>query len=312
MMVLINIVGLLLLFAVVGAISYWGINAFLDRGLTKRLDVVRLGSVAAIGQGRESQFGQWIQPILARFIRYSIPTEASQLSDIKMRLLNAGYRGEKPIIFYYGIKTIFALILPAVYFVYAMLHADSMNAVRIAIQATALGALGYYLPNLILNYKITQRKRLLFESFPDALDLIRICVASGLGIEAAVARVGSELHIISKELAEEFDVLAMELRAGATRNDAFANLATRCDLDDIKALVAMLMQASRFGTSVSESLHVYSDGLRTKRKLLAQEAAAKIPVKLALPLILCIFPAIFVVILGPAAINLMRVSNPLL
>jgi tight adherence protein C len=85
----------------------------------------------------------------------------------------------------------------------------------------------------------------------------------------------------------------------------------RCDIDDIKALVAMLMQASRFGTSVSESLHVYSDGLRTKRKLLAQEAAAKIPVKLALPLILCIFPAIFVVILGPAVINLMRVSNPL-
>jgi tight adherence protein C len=311
-MVLVNIVSLLLLFAVVGAITYWGIHAFLNRGLEKRLDVVRLGSAAAIGQSGGTQLSQWIQPILTRFIRFSIPTEENQLSAIKIKLLNAGYRGENPVILYYGIKTVFALLVPLAYLIYAMLYIDQSSIARTAMQITALCAFGYYLPNLILNYKIAQRKRLLFESFPDALDLIRICVASGLGIEAAVARVGSELHIISKELSEEFDILAMELRAGATRNDAFANLAMRCDIDDIKALVAMLMQASRFGTSVSESLHVYSDGLRTKRKLLAQEAAAKIPVKLALPLILCIFPAIFVVILGPAVINLMRVSNPLL
>lgn len=311
-MVLVNITVLLLLFAVVGGMAYWGIQTFLDRDLTKRLDIIRFGSAAALGQSRDTRLSQWIQAFLARFIRFSIPEDQNQLSDIKIKLLNAGYRGENPFILYYGIKTVFAVLIPAVYLIYSLLYFDQASIVSRALQVTALCAAGYYLPNLILNYKIAQRKRLLFESFPDALDLIRICVASGLGIEAAVARVGSELHIISQELSEEFEILAMELRAGATRNDAFANLAMRCDIEDIKALVAMLMQASRFGTSVSESLHVYSDSLRTKRKLLAQEAAAKIPVKLALPLILCIFPAIFVVILGPAVINLMRVSSPVL
>ena len=310
-MLLINIAFLLFLFAVVGGMTYWAIHAFLDRGLAKRLDIVRVGSAVALGRSRDSRLSQWIQNFLARLIRFSVPVEDCQLSDIKLKLLNAGYRGENPVIIYYGIKTVFAALIPAVYLIYSLLYFEQGSILSRVFQVTILCAVGYYLPNLILNYKIAQRKRLLFESFPDALDLIRICVASGLGIEAAVARVGSELHIISKELSEEFEILAMELRAGATRNDAFANLAMRCDIDDIKALVAMLMQASRFGTSVSESLHVYSDGLRTKRKLLAQEAAAKIPVKLALPLILCIFPAIFVVILGPAVINLMRVSNPL-
>jgi tight adherence protein C len=281
-MLLVNMVVLLFLFALVGGITYWAIHTFLDRGLSKRLDIVRVGSAAALGQSRDSSLTQWIEAFLARFIRFSIPVEENQLSDIKIKLLNAGYRGENPIIIYYGIKTVFAVLIPVVYLIYALLFFEQSSIVSRVLQVTALCAVGYYLPNLILNYKIAQRKRLLFESFPDALDLIRICVASGLGIEAAVARVGSELHIISKELSEEFEILAMELRAGATRNDAFANLAMRCDIDDIKALVAMLMQASRFGTSVSESLHVYSDGLRTKRKLLAQEAA-----------------------------NLMRVSNPL-
>lgn len=300
-----------LLFLVVGFISYWAIQSYLNRDFEKRLELVRFGNEGATYLNRTSLWNQLMQQFLGKFIRFSIPEEEHQLSGIRVKLLNAGYRGEAPLIIYYGIKTIFAFVVPAFYILYVALNFRDASLSKSAAFAVFLCASGYYLPNFLLNYKIEKRRQALFESFPDALDLIRICVASGLGIEAAIARVGAELHIISTDLSEEFDILAMELRAGATRNDAFNNFAMRCGIEDIKALVAMLMQASRFGTSVSESLHIYSEGLRTKRKLLAQEAAAKIPVKLALPLILCIFPAIFVVILGPAAINLLRMSNPL-
>jgi tight adherence protein C len=306
-----NVLLLLLLFLVVGSISYWAIQSYLSRDLEQRMEVVRLGNEGATHLNRTTLWNQLIQQFLGKFIRFSIPEEEIQLSDIRVKLSNAGYRGEAPLIIYYGIKTLFAFVVPAFYVIYAALNFRDVSLSKSAAFALFLCASGYYLPNFLLNYKIERRRQALFESFPDALDLIRICVASGLGIEAAVARVGAELYIISADLSEEFDILAMELRAGATRNDAFNNFAMRCGIEDIKALVAMLMQASRFGTSVSESLHVYSEGLRTKRKLLAQEAAAKIPVKLALPLILCIFPAIFVVILGPAVINLLRMSNPL-
>jgi tight adherence protein C len=281
----------------------------LSRSFTQRLELARFGDEGSIYQNRPSFWNQLIQQFLGKFIFFSIPSQENQLSNIRIRLLNAGYRGETPLIFYYGVKSIFAFMLPAIYIIYAALNYRNASLNQSAGIAVMLCASGYYLPNFFLKYKIEKRRKALFESFPDALDLIRICVASGLGIEAAVARVGSELHIISTDLSEEFDILAMELRAGATRNDAFNNFAMRCGIEDIKALVAMLMQASRFGTSVSESLHVYSEGLRTKRKLLAQEAAAKIPVKLALPLIICIFPAIFVVILGPAVISLMRMPS---
>ena len=310
-MIVLNTLLLSLLFLVVGAISYWAIQSYLSRELDRRLELVRLGNEGSTQLNRTGLWNQLLQQILRKFIRFSIPEEENKLSDIRIKLLNAGYRGEAPLIIYYGIKTLFALIIPAIYVIYAVLNFRDASLSKSAAFALVLCASGYYLPNFLLNYKIERRREALFQSFPDALDLIRICVASGLGIEAAVARVGAELYIISADLSEEFDILAMELRAGATRNDAFNNFAMRCGIEDIKALVAMLMQASRFGTSVSESLHVYSEGLRTKRKLLAQEAAAKIPVKLALPLILCIFPAIFVVILGPAAINLLRMSNPL-
>mgnify|MGYP000423216712 FL=1 len=143
-------------------------------------------------------------------------------------------------------------------------------------------------------------------SFPDALDLVRICVGCGLGLDAAITRVGEEIRLVSPELAEEFEQLSLELRAGSSRENALSNLAMRTGLKDIEALVAMLKQASRFGTNVTEALLIFSADLRAKRKTRAQEIAAKIPVKISMPIILCIFPALFVVILGPAIISLVN------
>ena len=152
----------------------------------------------------------------------------------------------------------------------------------------------------------------MFESFPDALDLIRVCVSAGLGLDAAIARVGAELVATSHSLADEFRQLSLELRAGASRSIALQNLAVRTGIDDINALVAMLIQSERFGTSVSDSLRVHAEALRDKRMIRAQEAAAKIPVKLTIPMALCILPALFVVVLGPAVLGIFHSLGSLL
>src|SRR5690606_24217706 len=164
----------------------------------------------------------------------------------------------------------------------------------------------------ILNRIVAVRQRELFENFPDAIDLMTVCVEAGLGLDAALAKVGEEMQISSKVLSEEIYLVGLELRAGASREKALRNLALRTGVEEVEALVAMLVQADRFGTSTAASLRVYSDTLRTKRRLRAEETAAKIALKLLFPLIFFIFPSLMVVVLGPALISMYRSLLPAL
>ena len=173
-----------------------------------------------------------------------------------------------------------------------------------------LSALGYYLPNVVLARKIALRQRELFESFPDAIDLMTVCIEAGLGLDAAMVRVGEEMRLRSNTLADELHLVSLELRAGRTREQALRNLGLRTGVEEIEALASMLIQADRFGTSIAASLRVHSDTLRTTRRLRAEEAAAKIALKLLFPLIFCIFPSLMLVLLGPAFINIYRVLLP--
>jgi tight adherence protein C len=161
-------------------------------------------------------------------------------------------------------------------------------------------------------WRIKNRQREIFESFPDALDLMTVCVEAGLALDAALARVGEEMRLKSVTLAEELHLVSLEMRAGSSRERALRNLALRTGVEEIDSLVALLVQSDRFGTSVADSLRVHSDGLRTKRRLRAEEAAAKIAVKLLFPLIFCIFPALMLVLLGPSFITMARVLFPAL
>jgi tight adherence protein C len=172
-------------------------------------------------------------------------------------------------------------------------------------------AIGYYLPNAILAHVIERRQRTILESFPDALDLLTVCVEAGLGLDAALLRVATEMESTSPVLSEELHLVNLELRAGSSKEKALRNLSLRTGVEDVDTLVAMLIQAERFGTSVADSLRVHSDSLRTKRRLRAEEAAAKIPIKLLFPLIFCIFPSMMLVLLGPAFIRMLRVFFPL-
>jgi len=178
---------------------------------------------------------------------------------------------------------------------------------------TVLAALiGFYLPVLWLRIRIARRKEEILRGFPDALDLLVVCVEAGVGLDAAINRVGEEMRLSNKVLSEEFRLLSLELRAGKLRRDALRNFALRTDLEDVSSFVTLLIQTDRFGTSVAQAVRVQSDFMRNRRHQRAEEMAAKLPVKLVFPLILFIFPSLFVVILGPAVIRIFRVLFPVM
>ena len=167
--------------------------------------------------------------------------------------------------------------------------------------------IGYVTPRFFLKRMVRKRQHRLRLSLPDALDLLVICVEAGMGLNQAIVKVSEELEQTHPEMSEEFNLVNLEIRAGRTRTDALRNLGERTGVDDIVSLAAMLIQTDRFGTSVARSLRVHSDSLRTERIQRAEEAAAKTTIKLIFPLMFCVFPALLVVILGPAFLNLARI-----
>ena len=168
------------------------------------------------------------------------------------------------------------------------------------------GGVGYLVPGLVLDRKIKRRQREIQNGLPDALDLLIVCLESGLGLDHAILKCAEELKVAHPILAEELRLVNVESRAGKPRMEAFKNFAARTKVDDVRQLVAMLVQTDRFGTSIAQALRTHSDVSRTKRRQRAEEAAAKIGVKLVFPLVFCLFPAFYVVTLGPAVINFMN------
>jgi tight adherence protein C len=224
--------------------------------------------------------------------------------------MHAGYRGDGPIVLYFGAKTGLAILFPAVVYFYLLVAgAQLTGSVQLSILLTAAGV-GYYLSNVVLSRLVFVRQREVFESFPDAADLLLVCIESGLGLDAALVKVTEEIRTRSAVLSEEFHLVNLELRAGSTREKALRNLALRTGVDEVNTFVTMLIQADRFGTSIGDSLRVFSEELRVKRRLRAEELAAKIPLKLLFPLVFCIFPALLCVLLGPAFIQVYRILIP--
>jgi len=172
--------------------------------------------------------------------------------------------------------------------------------------AVFVALLGYYLPDIWLRQKTDKRKEKILNALPDALDLLVVCVEAGMGLDSAIGRVAKDSQDGSPELSDELHFMTLELRAGKSRRDALKNLSLRTNLDEVKSLVTLLIETEKFGTSMAEALRVYSDSYRIQRQQRAEEVAAKLPVKLLIPLGLCIFPALFVVILGPAFISIYR------
>ncbi|NDC07767.1 MAG: type II secretion system F family protein [Oxalobacteraceae bacterium] len=247
-----------------------------------------------------------IQPLA----KLSLPAEGWEGSAIRIAFINAGWRQPSAPTIFFGIKTLLALSFPLIALTLSGEGLLASGASRILFVLASTAAVGYYLPNLVLHYKIADRQREIFQSFPDALDLLIICVEAGLGLDQAIAKVAAEIDIKSKVLAQELQLVLLELRSGFSRETALRHLALRTGLEEIDLLVAMMIQADRFGTSMGDSLRVHADNLRTKRRQRAEEAAAKIAVKLLMPLIFMIFPTLMLVLVGPAMIQIYRVLLP--
>ena len=228
-------------------------------------------------------------------------------------LITAGYRSGKAPVFFVGAKLLLAIA------VVLLIGDDSCKGFGISERFE----ISYFimcwpqpvaimLQSLWLRSAIASRKDALQRAIPDALDLMVVCVEAGLGLDQAIGRVGEEVKRAHPELSDELNILALELRTGCHRQEALRNLAHRTDLEEVRNLVALLVQTDRFGTSIGQALRVHADSMRTTRRLKAEELAAKLPVKLLLPLIFFIFPSMFIVVIGPACIKMMRVFFPAL
>ena len=250
--------------------------------------------------------------LVGPFAQLSSPTNDAELSPLRVRFLNAGIRYPDAYLVYFGMKTLLPLGLAA--FAYVGLRATgTADDSTVMLLWLALAALaGCYLPNLVLRLLIRSRRREIFENFPDAADLMLVCVEAGLGLDAGLAKVTDEIQVKSTALAQELHWTNLEMRAGATREKSLRNLALRTGVEEIGTFATMLTQADRFGTSIGESLRVFSEDLRHKRHVRAEELAAKVPTKMLLPLVLCIFPCISLVILTPAVIRIVRMIMPML
>ncbi len=243
--------------------------------------------------------------------KLSRPKEGWEESPIRIRFMNAGWRSPSAPYIFYGTKTILALSFPLIALLLGGTVSGSDGS-QLMFVVVACSYAGYYLPNLFLKRKINERQREIFESFPDALDLLTICVEAGLGLDAAIAKVAAEIRLKSEVLAEELQMVQLELRTGFTKEHALRNFALRSGVEDIDLLVAMLIQSDRFGTSMGDSLRIHSENLRIKRRQRAEEAAAKVSLKLLFPLIFFIFPTLMVILIGPAILQIYRNLLPML
>ena len=233
-----------------------------------------------------------------------LPASEAELSQKRAQLIRAGIRNPAAVMIVRGIGILLPFTMLALVFFTGLYR---WNPLLILLTAFVIGYLG---PDMFLRWKVRQRQTSLRLALPDALDLLVICVESGLGLDQAMMRVSQELRVAHPDLSDELQLVNLEMRVGKTRLEALRGLADRTGVDDIRALVAMLVQTDRFGTSVAQSLRIHSEDLRTRRRQRAEEKAAKTTVKMVPPLVFFIFPALMIVILGPAVITVVRVLLP--
>lgn len=270
------------------------------------------GEDSAAAGGFTDQVQAQIRALLEWFAKLNQPSNVEEMRATRRLLITAGYRGGKAAVFYTGAKLLLAVVavaLVAMIPVKALGFPTTNNLIFYYLLAATCG---YYAPSMWLKRAIAHRQDELQRAIPDALDLMVVCVEAGLGLDQAIARVGEDVKNGHPALGDELNILALELRTGVQRQEALRNLAHRTNLDEVKNLVALLVQTDRFGTSIGQALRVHADSMRTTRKLKAEELAAKLPVKLLLPLIFFIFPSMFVVTIGPAIIKMVRVLFPAL
>ncbi|NLC71342.1 MAG: type II secretion system F family protein [Desulfuromonadaceae bacterium] len=240
--------------------------------------------------------------------RLAAPKEEELQQKTRLRLIQAGFRSRQAYRNYWAAKFLFAVVPAAIYFFRTMFFAATPKDYLIVI---ALMVVGYFIPNLFVLQCTQKRQQRILRTIPDALDMMVVCVEAGLGLDMTLKKVGDEVRPICKDLSDEFYLTNLEVNAGKSREESLKSMGLRTGVQEVQNLMALLVQTVRFGTSLAKSLRVHAEGMRTRRRQLAEERAAKASLKLLFPLLFFIFPALFIVIIGPAAIRIIKHLLPL-
>ncbi len=239
-----------------------------------------------------------------------LPASPKDVSVMQRRLMRAGMRGPNSLRMLYGAKVVLGVALPLI--MTAVVWNSSAEGFNKGAAVLAAAGLGFFGPNEYVSLMSRRRQKEIRRGLANALDLMVVCVESGLGLDQAILQVAKELEHAHPEISEEFAMVNLELKAGKRRPEALRNLAERTAVDDLKKLVAVLIQADRFGTGVAQSLRAHSDFMRVQARQIAEEKAAKLGVKLVFPIFFCILPSLFVVTVGPVAVKIMRELIPMM
>jgi tight adherence protein C len=278
--------------------------------LLRRLrDLPGSSGLASIERYRREERAARLRELLSALGRRLTDAPGTGTPQARRLLIGAGFVGPGAVAVFYGAKIAGAVGIGLLFFLFSPAIASFLGLPREAVVLIGLwgAAMGWVLPTLYVRRRANTRKREILKGLPDALDLMVVCVESGLGINQALQRVAEEIALVSPALSEQMGLVTLEIRAGTARDEALRHFAERTDLDDVSSLATVLIQTERFGTSVSQALRTHSDVLRTKRRQRVEEAAAKTAIKMLFPLVFCIFPALFVVILGPGILQALKV-----
>jgi tight adherence protein C len=248
-----------------------------------------------------------VSPAFNRLVKRLVPTDMTTLSTMRQRLVRAGYLRPSAMGIYYLTRVLLGLSAIALAALAAPLLSGRISFAAILLIGAAAVGIAFFLPDIWIRLKTRALQQDYREAFPDALDLLVVCVEAGLGLDAAINRVGQEIGQAHPALATNFMLMAMELRTGRSRDAAMRNLADRMGLDEVRALVTLLLQSEELGTSIADALRVYSDEMRTQRMIAAETKAQALPAKLAIPLGLFVFPTMMIVIMIPVFIRILRV-----
>ncbi|WP_433704363.1 type II secretion system F family protein [Paraburkholderia sacchari] len=304
---------LVCLFAGVFGLSLGAMYLFAPKTMRRRIEQAGGGGTPAPSAQSDGGDEPWYEKLVhvtEPLSKLSAPKEGWEVSALRVRLMNAGWRTPGAVATYFGTRTVLALLLPTMAAMWMLGGGGASSVTSFAVVLVSLVSFGYYLPAFILGRAVARRKRAIFEDFPDAIDLLTVCVEAGLGLDAALMRVAEEIKLRSAVVASEMELTLLEMRSGYAKEKALRNFALRTGVEDVDSFSTMLIQAERFGTSIGDSLRVLSDTLRTRRRMLAEEKAAKIALKLLFPLMFCIFPALLVVLMGPAMLHIYRTMLP--
>lgn len=311
---LLRVLLLLLLFAVVAAATYFATHALGTRQLSRRrlFEAAPAGGSPALGSLRAERVeSAWLKLV------NSVEQRGLSLVDTKdaalrQRLIAAGYDAPYAPRAYTLLRLVLVVGLPVLALFFFAITGGTPGMVKLYFTLVLAAAMGLYFPGLFIRAKADRRRQELVNSFPDALDLMLVCVEAGLGLEAAFSRVGMEMTTSHPLLAEQFGAVVLELRAGRSHEDALRRMSDRAGADDIRAFATLLIQSTKLGSSIAQTLRVYSAEMREKRRMRAEEKAHRLPVLISIPLVACMLPTMIGVLMLPAMIRVVRALVPAL